>query len=140
MAPMGLGMMAVSSLGAWISRTRGPKVTLTIAGLVIAVGYGTTALVLGTLTGTSTVSALIPLVVCTTMVGCGVGFAFGAMPALIMSPVPASEKAAASGFNSLMRSLGLTTSAAVIGAVLGAMTQRVGGTVIPPKRDSSSPC
>lgn len=139
MAPMGLGMMAVSKLGAGVSRRHGPKVTLAIAGIVIAAGYGAVAVILGTLVnhppgyspGAVTTVALILLMVSTTLIGCGVGFAFGAMPALILSAVPANEKAAANGFNSLMRSAGVTVSAAVIGAVLAATTQQVGGHAVP---------
>lgn len=139
LAPMGIGMMAVSGLGAWISRTRGPKVTLVISGLVIAVGYGITALVLATIgtrvpgpaDGSTVLLTLILLLVGTTVVGCGVGLAFGSMPALILSAVPAHEKAAANGFNSLMRSIGTTASAAVVGAVLSAMVQQFGGHEVP---------
>ena len=49
LAPMGLGMMAVSKLGAGISRRRGPKSTLIAASFVIAAGYGFVALVLATI-------------------------------------------------------------------------------------------
>jgi MFS family permease len=138
-APMGIGMMAVSSLGARISRVRGPKVTLAVSGLVIAAGYGLTALVLATV-GSRTpgpaadgviTTTLVLLLVGTAVAGCGIGLAFGAMPALIMGSVPATEKAAANGFNSLMRSVGTTASAAVVGAVLGAMTHTVAGHALP---------
>ncbi|MEV4901176.1 MFS transporter [Citricoccus sp. NPDC055426] len=139
MAPMGLGMMAVSGMGARISYRRGPKTTLTLAGAVIAAGYGATALVLATLgnrapgpaDGTMILWTLVLLCGAVAVVGCGIGFAYGAMPALIMSAVPATEKASANGLNALMRSLGTTTSAAVIGALLGAMTQQVGGVPVP---------
>jgi MFS family permease len=138
-APMGIGMMAVSNLGAWISRTRGPRVTLTLAGLVIAAGYGATALILATIgsrapgaaDGTVISWTLVLLLISTLLVGCGVGLAFGSMPALIMSAVPAHEKASANGFNSLMRSIGTTASAAVIGAVLASQAQDIGGHAIP---------
>jgi hypothetical protein len=48
-----------------------------------------------------------------------------------MSAVPADEKAAATGFNSLMRSLGTTTSAAVVGVVLAQMGQDLQGHNVP---------
>ncbi|MEE6288496.1 MFS transporter [Georgenia sp. MJ173] len=136
-APMGIGMMAVSNVGAWISRNHGPKVTLTLAGIVIAAGYGATALVLATVGNrpvgdtSPVVGTLVLLLVTTLVVGCGIGFAFGAMPALIMSAVPAHEKTAANGLNSLMRAIGTSVSAAVIGAVLGSMTHAVGGHLVP---------
>ncbi|QAY71584.1 MFS transporter [Xylanimonas protaetiae] len=139
MAPTGLAMMAVSAPGARISRTRGPKVTLAVAGAVIAVGYGICALVLGTLgnrdlgpaDSTTVLWTLVLLALGATVVGCGIGFAFGSMPALIMSSVPAHEKAAANGFNSLMRSLGTTSSAAVIAVVLAQLVQQVQGRTVP---------
>lgn len=128
--PMGLGMMLISNAGAAISAARGPRVTLTIAGVVIAVGYALTVGVLLTIgnrtPGVDADSALIlaTLVlysVCSLVVGIGIGLAYGSMPALIMGAVPATEKAAANGFNALMRSLGTTSSSAIIGAVLAGM-------------------
>lgn len=47
--PMGLGMMLISNAGAAISAAHGPRVALTIAGVVIAVGYALTATVLFTI-------------------------------------------------------------------------------------------
>lgn len=138
-APMGIGMMAVAKLGSWISRTRGAKVTLTVSGIVVAIGYGLTAIVLATIgsrapgdTDQATIIwTLILLLVTTVVSGCGIGLAYGAMPALIMSAVPANEKAAANSFNSLMRSIGTTGSAAIIGVVLASTAQSVGGFSIP---------
>ncbi|HLS49578.1 MAG TPA: MFS transporter [Actinomycetaceae bacterium] len=138
LAPMGLGMMAVSGLGARISRVHGPRVTLTLAGVVIAVGYGITALALGTLGNRPPGDAdanvwpmLLVMLVSTLSSGCGVGLAFGSMPALILAAVPPSEKAAATGFNSLTRSIGTSTSAAVTGTILGAFTHSIGGAAVP---------
>ncbi|UOE44737.1 MFS transporter [Agromyces larvae] len=139
MVPMGLAMASVSKVGAGLSHRHGPKVTLAVAGIVIAIGYGSAAVVLATLGNRPAGPAdaaqiawtIALLVLGATVVGCGIGFAFGAMPALIMSSVPASEKAAANGFNSLMRSIGTTASAAVIGVVLAELTQQVGGHALP---------
>ncbi len=61
------------------------------------------------------------------IINCGVGLAYGAMPALILSSVPLSETAAANGFNTLMRSLGTSIGAAVVGVVLAEMTIDLGG-------------
>lgn len=138
MAPMGLGMMAVSGLSARISRTRGPRLTLTLAGVVIAVGYGITAIAMATIGNRTPGDAeanvlpmLLVMLVSTLSSGCGVGLAFGAMPSLILGVVPATEKAAATGFNSLMRSIGTASSAAVTGTILGAFTHVVGGRSAP---------
>jgi len=122
MAPGGLMMMAVSPLGARLSAARGPRTTLFAGGMVIALGYGSSMALLGSTWG---------IVVVTVVINAGVGLAYGAMPALIMAAVPLSETAAANGFNTLMRSIGTTVSAAVIGVVLSQLTVQTGGHVLP---------
>nr|WP_223854052.1 MFS transporter [Microbispora bryophytorum] len=122
MAPSGLMMMAVSPLGARLSAVRGPKVTLIAGSLVMALGYGSSTVLLGSTWG---------LLIVTCVCNIGVGLAYGAMPALIMGAVPRSETAAANSFNTLMRSIGTTVSAAVVGVVLSQMTIRLGGHVLP---------
>jgi MFS family permease len=118
MAPSGLMMMLVSPLGAKISALRGPKTTLALGALVIAAGYGSSLALLG-----STWGLLIVTCVCST----GVALAYGAMPALIIGAVPASETGSANSFNTLMRSIGTSISAAVVGLVLAHMTNDFGG-------------
>lgn len=139
LAPMGLGMMLVSNLGARISRAKGPKITLFLAGLVVALGYGLAALVAATIGNRPEGGAdaalitwtLILYMLAATVAGCGIGLGLGGMPALILGAVPASEKAAANGFNSLMRSLGTTISAAVVGVVLATMVRPLGEHRVP---------
>ncbi|MEU1367932.1 MFS transporter [Streptomyces sp. NPDC005803] len=120
MAPSGLMMMIMSPVGAKISAAKGPKVTLAIGALIISLGYG---LAVPMIDGGSTGSLLVVTLVCNT----GVGFAYGAMPALIMGAVPQSETASANSFNTLMRSIGSSLSAAVIGVVMAQMTTDFGG-------------
>ncbi|MFF0435324.1 MFS transporter [Streptomyces sp. NPDC004327] len=122
MAPAGLMMMALAPLGAKLSAARGPKVTLAVGSLVIALGYGSSLLLMG-----STWGLLAVTLVCNT----GVGLAYGAMPALIMSAVPQHETASANSFNTLMRSIGSSVSAAVIGVVLAQLTTDLGGHLLP---------
>ncbi|MGW0808520.1 MFS transporter [Nonomuraea sp. NPDC002799] len=122
MAPSGLMMMAVSPLGARLSAARGPKVTLIAGSLVMALGYGSSMALLGSTWG---------LLIVTCVCGIGVALAYGAMPALIMDAVPRSETAAANSFNTLMRSIGTTVSAAVVGVVLSQLTIRLGGHTLP---------
>ncbi|GII02015.1 MFS transporter [Planobispora takensis] len=122
MAPSGLMMMLVSPVGARLSAARGPKVTLLAGSLVMALGYGSSVLLLGSAWG---------LLVVTCVCSIGVGFAYGAMPALIMGAVPRSETAAANSFNTLMRSIGTTVSAAVVGVILSQMTISFGGHSLP---------
>lgn len=122
MAPGGLMMMVVSPFGAKLSTARGPKFTLVAGALTIAVGYGLALPLMG-----STWGVLIVTIVCNS----GVGLAYGAMPALIMSAVPLSATASANSFNTLMRSLGTSVSAAVTGVVLSQMTVDLGGHALP---------
>ncbi|WP_053644229.1 MULTISPECIES: MFS transporter [unclassified Streptomyces] len=122
MAPAGLMMMVLAPLGAKLSAARGPKVTLSAGALVITVGYGSSLALMG-----STWGLLAVTLVCNT----GVGLAYGAMPALIMGAVPQEETASANSFNTLMRSIGTSVSAAVIGVVLAQTATTLGGHVLP---------
>ncbi len=58
------------------------------------------------------------VILVSTITGIGVGFAYAAMPTLIMRAVPPSETAAANGLNSVMRTLGSTISATAVGIIL----------------------
>lgn len=122
MAPAGLMMMVLAPLGAKLTAARGPKVTLGVGSLVIALGYASALPLMG-----STGGLLVVTLVCNT----GVGLAYGAMPALIMGAVPVSETASANSFNTLMRSIGSSVSAAVMGVVLAQMTTDFGGHLLP---------
>ncbi|WP_221353418.1 MFS transporter [Streptomyces beigongshangae] len=118
MAPGGIMMMLVSPLGGKLTDARGPKFTLISGILVIAAGYGLALVLMGSAWG---------LMLVLMVTSSGVGLAYGAMPALIMSSVPLSETAAANGFNTLMRSLGTSVGAAVVGVVLSQMSVTTGG-------------
>lgn len=118
MAPAGIMMMLVSPLGGKLTDARGPKVTLVSGALVIAFGYGVSLALMGSAWG---------VMVALMVINSGVGLAYGSMPALIMSSVPLTETAAANSFNTLMRSLGTSIGAAVIGMVLSQMTTSMGG-------------
>ncbi|MFI2784140.1 MFS transporter [Streptomyces sp. ALB3] len=118
MAPGGVMMMIVSPLGGKLINARGPKIALVLGALVISLGYGISLFLMGSAWG---------LMIVGIVINSGVGLAYGAMPALIMSSVPLSETAAANGFNTLMRSLGTTIGSAVIGVVLAQMTMDLGG-------------
>ncbi|WP_020169799.1 MFS transporter [Gordonia polyisoprenivorans] len=118
MLPGGLMMMVVSPMGGKLTDVRGPKYTLMCGAAVLAAGYLASLPLSG-----STWGIMLSLMI----MNSGVGLAYGAMPALIMGSVPLSETAAANGFNTLMRSLGTSIGAAVIGAVLAQMTITFGG-------------
>ncbi|MFC4116369.1 MFS transporter [Nonomuraea zeae] len=122
MAPAGLVMMAISPVAARLSAARGPKVSLLLGTIVIACGYLLALALMGQAWGVLVFSAV---------VSAGIGFAYAAMPSLIMSAVPLTETAAANGLNSLMRSIGTSTASAVLGAVLAGMTVKLGPVVVP---------
>lgn len=122
MAPSGLVMMAMAPVSARISKAGGPKVTLMLGAIVVATGYGLNMVMM---------SAIWQLVIVSSVIGAGIGLAYGAMPALIMAAVPVSETAAANSLNTLMRSIGTSTSSAVAGAVLARMTVSFGPVSVP---------
>lgn len=122
MAPGGLAMMVAAPIAARVARTRGPKFTLFVGSVVIAAGY---------LAGVWLMGGPAQLMAFSIVVSLGVGFAFASLPALINAAVPANETAAANGINALARSLGTSTSSAVIGAVLAGMTTSFHGHAIP---------
>lgn len=118
MAPGGIMMMIVSPFGGKLTDARGPKFTLICGVLVVALGYGLSLVLMGSAWG---------LMLTLMVTSSGIGLAYGSMPALIMSSVPLSETAAANGFNTLMRSLGTSIGAAVVGVTLAQMTTSAGG-------------
>jgi MFS family permease len=122
MAPNGLVMMAMSPVSARISRSRGPKTTLMVGALMVALGYGLSLVLM---------SGIWQLMLASTVIGAGVGLAYGAMPALVMAAVPRSETAAANSLNTLMRSIGTSVASAVAGVVIANVTMTAGGQVFP---------
>ncbi|MEU0897257.1 MFS transporter [Streptomyces massasporeus] len=122
LAPQGLVMMAMSAVSAGITRAKGPKVTLMIGALVVAAGYGLSIVLM---------SEVWHIVLVACVIGGGVGLAYGAMPALIMSAVPASETAAANSLNTLMRSMGTSFASALAGVILAQLTTDFGGHALP---------
>ncbi|TDD43983.1 MFS transporter, partial [Kribbella antibiotica] len=122
MGPSGLIMLVTAPLSAKISAARGPKLTLMLGAIVVAAGYGVGSIFMGSVWEIVLVSLLI---------GAGIGLAYGAMPALIMSAVPVSETAAANSFNTLMRSIGTSVSSAVAGVILAQLTINFGTYTLP---------
>jgi MFS family permease len=122
MAPSGLVMMALAPVSARITATRGPKTTLMLGAVVVAAGYGL---------GIFLMSATWHLVLVSSVIGGGIGLAYGAMPSLVMGAVPVSETAAANSLNTLMRSIGTSVSSATAGLVLARLTVRFGPVELP---------
>ncbi|WP_327246655.1 MFS transporter [Streptomyces sp. NBC_01320] len=121
-APLGLTMMFVAPLYARLSARRGPKVSLMLGLLVIAIGYGA---------GLGLMSAAWQTVVIAVVLGAGIGLAYSSLPALIIGAVDPSETGAANGLNTLMRSIGTSVSSAVIGMVLANTSVRMGPVSVP---------
>ncbi|WP_243075767.1 MFS transporter [Microbacterium sp. SS28] len=107
--PAGVVMMVLSPFSGRLARTVGPKLLLVLGALSLIAAYGYTLLFS---------SEVWQLVVANFLIGAGIGFGYAAMPMLIMRSVPQSETGASNGLNALFRSLGTSTAAAVIGAVL----------------------
>jgi MFS family permease len=122
MAPMGLGMLLFSPLSAKLSARRGAQATLLTGALLLAVGNVAQALLPGNL-------ALLMAVLMVLSVGAAL--CFSAMPTLIMAWVPVTETASANSLNSLLRTIGTSTCAAVGGTLLAAYPTRVDGSVVP---------
>ena len=122
MAPSGLVMMAFAPVSAAVSKAKGPKVTLMIGALIVASGYGLNIVLM---------SEVWHLVIVSCVIGAGIGFTYGAMPALIMGAVDPSETAAANSLNTLMRSIGTSVASAVAGVILSQMTISLGGFALP---------
>ncbi|QNP71768.1 MFS transporter [Streptomyces roseirectus] len=118
LAPQGFVMMVVSALSAKVTRAKGPKVTLMIGSLIVAGGYGLNILLM---------SEVWHLILVSCVIGAGVGFTYGALPALIMGAVDPSQTGAANSLNTLMRSLGTSFASAIAGVVLAQMTTDFGG-------------
>lgn len=121
-APLGLTMMFTAPLYARLSARFGPKVTLILGMLIIAVGYGA---------GLGLMSAVWQTVLISVVIGAGIGLAYSSLPALIIGAVDPSETGAATGLNTLMRSIGTSVSSAVIGMVLANTAHQAGGVAIP---------
>ncbi|MFG3205066.1 MFS transporter [Streptomyces sp. NPDC048192] len=121
-APLGLTMMFTAPVYARLSARYGPRTTLIIGLLVIAIGYGG---------GLGLMDAAWQTIVTSVILGAGIGLAYSSLPALIVGAVPASETGAANGLNTLMRSIGTSVSSAVVGMVLANTAQNAGGVAIP---------
>ena len=120
--PRGLVMMLLSPFAGRIAFRTGPKLLLLLGALSLIVAYGFTLLFS---------SEVWHILVANILIGAGIGFGYASMPMLIMRSVPQSETGASNGLNALFRSLGTSTAAAVIGAVLATYTVDFEGVPVP---------
>ncbi|WP_405727343.1 MFS transporter [Streptomyces sp. NBC_00028] len=122
LAPQGFVMMIMSALSAKLTAAKGPKVTLMVGTLIVASGYGLNILLM---------SELWHMVLVSCVIGAGIGFTYGALPALIMGAVAPSQSGAANSLNTLMRSLGTSFASALTGVLLAQLTTDFGGHALP---------
>jgi len=122
LAPNGLVMMVMSPVAARISAERGPRFVLILGLVVLGLGYLMSLLLM---------SAAWQIVIAACVIGAGVAFAYSSLPALIMGSVPIAQTGAANGLNALMRSLGTSSSSAIMSVVLANMTISFAGGTIP---------
>ncbi|WP_173924215.1 MFS transporter [Agromyces sp. Marseille-P2726] len=120
--PAGLVMMGMSPVAARLNRRFGGKSLLVSGAGAIIVAYSL-ALVAST--------QVWQIMLVNAVIGVGIGLGYAAMPILIMHAVPATETGAANGLNALMRSLGTSGAAAVMGAVLAATAVEFEGLQVP---------
>ena len=120
--PLGLVMFFTSPLAARLTNARGPRTSFILGMVIIAVTFAA---------GVFLTDEVWHAVLISTFVGFGVGFAYAAMPNLIMRAVPPTETAAANGLNSVMRTLGSTLSATLVGIILSTHATVVDGVSIP---------
>ncbi|ALV41659.1 MFS transporter [Pseudarthrobacter sulfonivorans] len=122
MVPSGLAMMVFAPVSGRIIRVSGGKSALIAGAIVMIVGY------VGRVFFYDSIAWVI---IGSTVVSVGTAIAYAAMPTLIMGVVPRTETASANGLNSLVRSIGTSTSSAAVAAVLTSVSMTVGAVQLP---------
>lgn len=122
MVPSGLAMVVFAPVSGGIIRRFGGKSALIAGAAVMVVGYVGRVFFWDSITS---------VIIGSTVVSVGTAIAYAAMPTLIMGAVPITETASANGLNSLVRSIGTSTSSAAVAAVLTSVTITVGSTRLP---------
>lgn len=120
--PSGLVMMVLSPFSGRLARTVGPQLLLVLGAAALIVAYGFSLLL---------ATEVWHILVANLLIGVGIGFGYASMPMLIMRSVPPSETGASNGLNALFRSLGTSTAAALVGAVLASMSVVRDGVAVP---------
>ncbi|AEM84157.1 MFS transporter [Streptomyces violaceusniger] len=122
LAPQGLIVMIAAPLSSKISQAFGAKYTLMIGAVIVAAGYALNIFMM---------SEVWHLILVSCIVGAGVGFAYGALPMLIMNAVPVSETGSANAVNTLLRSIGSSLASATCGVIVSQMTIDFAGHAVP---------
>jgi MFS family permease len=122
MVPSGLAMVVFAPVSGGIIRRFGGKSALIAGAAVMVVGYVARVFFW---------DSIASVIIGSTVVSIGTAIAYAAMPTLIMGAVPITETASANGLNSLVRSIGTSTSSAAVAAVLTSVTITVGSARLP---------
>jgi MFS family permease len=125
MVPIALAMPLIAPVSVKFMKLIGPRQTLMIGTLVMAVGYFAHLLF---------VSSPWQIVLCAVVVSAGTAMAYAPMPILIMGAVPIDETASANGVNAVVRSIGTSSASATVAAVLAGVTVVLGGEEFPQLR------
>ena len=122
MLPGGLAMVFLSPVSAGITKRFGARTTLIVGATTLALAYGMRVFLTG---------SVWQIVLGATLCSAATAIAYAAMPTLIMRSVPITETAAANGLNTLLRSIGTSTSSAAVAAVLTSMSFSLAGHEVP---------
>jgi len=122
LAPTAVVFGAMAPIAAATIRLLGPQITL----LMGAVGMGVSYVV-----RIFSSHDLWQIELGSVLVGVGTSLTFAAMPNLIMRAVPESETASANGLNTVLRSVGTSTSSAALAAIATAVVIRIGDRAYP---------
>src|SRR5690606_10023134 len=122
LAPTALVFGAFAPISAVMTRRFGAHITLLIGTLSMGVAYVARVFLNHDVWQIMAGALLAPG---------GTSRAFGAMPALRTRVVPVTETASANGLNTLLRSVGTSTSSAVIAATTTIAVHQVGGRTYP---------
>jgi MFS family permease len=109
MLPGSVAMLFTGPLSGSLGGRHGSRLPLAIGGGVTALGL----LVLALLHGTQA-----EVLIGSLLLSIGVGFAFAAMPNLIVEAVPSAQTGEATGFNTLLRNVGASLGSQVSAAIL----------------------
>ena len=122
MVSSGLAIVVFAPISGRIIRVFGGKSALIAGAVVMIVGY------VGRVFFYDSIAWVI---IGSTVVSVGTAIAYAAMPTLIMGTVPITATASANGLNSLVRSIGTSTSSAAVAAVLTSVTMTIGAERLP---------
>ncbi len=111
--PCSCAIVVAGPIGGIMGRRFGPRIPLALGMFLFAIGAASIALFHSTV-----VEVSMAFMVC----GVGIGFAFAAMPRLIVGAVAPSETGVATGMNNVVRTIGGVIGAQVAAALLAANT------------------